>query len=208
MTSHLNDLQEIRKMMEKSSRFLSLSGLSGVSAGVIALISAALAYFKREELMGSLVSSGFTYAGKAVPAYVEYLTKLAVITLVLALVSGIFFTWRKAKKSISTLWNPVSKKLVLNMAIPLLAGGAVILTLLTNRVYFLIPELTLIFYGLALISASQYTYRDVFYLGLCELILGVVGLGISGYSLLLWTLGFGLLHILYGVVMHQKYDRK
>ncbi|WP_304236882.1 hypothetical protein [Jiulongibacter sediminis] len=208
MTSHLNDLQEIRKMMEKSSRFLSLSGLSGVSAGVVALVAAALAYFKREELMGSLVGKGFTYAGKVVPAYVDFLIKLAVITLVLAIASGIFFTWRKAKKSIGSLWNPVSKKLVLNMAIPLLAGGAVILALLANHVYFLIPELTLIFYGLALISASQYTYRDVFYLGLCELILGVLGLGINGYSLLLWTMGFGLLHILYGIIMHQKYDRK
>ena len=201
MTNPLNDLQEIRKMMEKSSRFLSLSGLSGVVAGIIAILASLVAYWKKTEVL----AQSDELKGAVFYNYVQFLIVLAVVTLVLALAAGVYFTWRKAKGSI---WNPVSRKLVINMAIPLLAGGAVILTLLMNRDYQIIPELTLIFYGLALISASQYTYRDVFYLGLSELILGIVALPVSGYSLLFWVLGFGVLHILYGISMHYKYDRK
>ncbi len=208
MSNPLNDLQEIRKMMEKSSRFLSLSGLSGVAAGVVALAAAFFAYQYKNSMAADWSTPGSS-VHPALPAdYLAFLIRLAAITLILGLLSGIFFTWRKARKQADGFWNPVSKKLVVNMAIPLLAGGAVIITLLVNGVYWIIPELTLIFYGLALISASQYTYRDVFYLGLSELILGVLALIVSGYSLFFWAAGFGVLHILYGVIMHYKYDRK
>jgi predicted lysophospholipase L1 biosynthesis ABC-type transport system permease subunit len=46
MNQHLEDIAEIRAMMERSTRFLSLSGLSGVFAGTFGLIASGLAYFR------------------------------------------------------------------------------------------------------------------------------------------------------------------
>ena len=41
---HLETLQDIKKIMERSSRFLSLSGLSGIAAGICALAGSVIAY--------------------------------------------------------------------------------------------------------------------------------------------------------------------
>jgi uncharacterized membrane protein HdeD (DUF308 family) len=72
---------------------------------------------------------------------------------------------------------------------------------------WLAPSATLVFYGLALINASKYTVRDVFYLGICEIVLGVLSMFLTGFTLLFWALGFGILHILYGTIMYFKYDK-
>lgn len=49
----LQQLSEIRLLMERSSRFISLSGLSGVGAGVSALIGSAIAYWRIEQYTAS-----------------------------------------------------------------------------------------------------------------------------------------------------------
>ena len=203
MSTALNDLQEIRKMMEKSSRFLSLSGLSGVSAGIIALLAATWAFLQKEQLQYDYASGAMSHGSKE---YISFLIKLGSGTLVLALISGLFFTFRKAKGK--SLWNKTTRNMILSLGIPLLAGGLVIISMLIHRNYRIIPELTLIFYGLALVNASQHTYRDVYFLGLLEIALGIIALFINGYSLLFWSLGFGILHIIYGISMHYKYDRR
>ncbi len=208
MNQHLNDLQEIRKIMEKSSRFLSLSGLSGVSAGAIALIASAIAWFSRPDKGDYIHQRGVHHMANLYGDYIHFLIKLGVITLVLAIISGLYFTWKKAGGIKEKMWNASSKKLVVNLSIPLLAGGFVVIFLLQNHVFWIIPELMLIFYGLALVNASQNTYRDVFYLGLSELVLGIIALFINGYSLFFWAFGFGVLHIVYGIAMHMKYERK
>ena len=58
------------------------------------------------------------------------------------------------------------------------------------------------------INASKYTLRDVRYLGITVVILGLLSAAVYGYALEFWALGFGLCHIIYGSIMHFKYDRK
>jgi hypothetical protein len=208
MQEHLNDLKEIRNLMEKSSKFISLSGLSGVFAGVLALVSASILYFKKVSISGNYELNGFSISRHWSPDYLAFLFYLAFGTLVIAIVGGIFFTWRKVRKSDQIFWNPLSRRLVLSLAIPLVVGGGFSLALVMNGALRMVPETMLIFYGLALLNASQHTYRDVYYLGLCEIGLGTLALFIDGYSLLFWALGFGVLHIIYGISMYYKYDRK
>jgi len=93
------------------------------------------------------------------------------------------------------------------MATPLIAGGIVIIVCIFRGYFELISPLSLIFYGLALISASSYTFNDVKYLGLCEVVLGLTAACLPGYGLLFWAIGFGVLHIVYGSMMYFKYDR-
>lgn len=130
------------------------------------------------------------------------------IVLVLALIFGVFFTIRKAKKSGQSVWNSTSKRLVISLMIPLVTGGIFCLAMFYRGILWVSFPATLIFYGLALLNASKYTVRDVEYLGICEVILGLISLFMTGYNLLVWALGFGVLHIVYGTYMYFKYDIK
>jgi len=93
------------------------------------------------------------------------------------------------------------------IAIPMITGGLFIGILLLKDVYTPIASASLIFYGLSLVAGSQYTYDDVKWLGIGEIILGLLALLSPGYGLIFWAIGFGVLHIIYGAIMHFKYER-
>jgi hypothetical protein len=204
-----NDLASIRNLMERSSKFISLSGLSGVLAGVYALIGAALAYsILYDESSRSYtiheISSGFALFNDSV---VIQLLLIAVVVLALSVSTGVYLSYKKAKRNGQPLLGRVSRELLFNMNVPLLAGGGLMLILLYRGYFGIIAPASLIFYGLALIGASNFTFTDVKFLGLCEVILGLLAACFPGYGLVFWALGFGVLHIVYGSVMYFKYDR-
>jgi len=200
---HQEDLSHIRSMMERSSRFISLSGLSGVFAGLSALIGGLYVYqlFK---------SNGLDYFDGEHKLYsvdlVSDLVLIALMILFFALTFGIFFTIRKSKKYNLPIWTSATKKMLVNLAIPLVVGGVFCFALLYHQIYVLIAPATLLFYGLALISAEKYTFSDIKYLGFCELLLGCISLFFLGYGLVFWIMGFGILHILYGLIVFKKYN--
>lgn len=202
----INALTDIRKMMERSSRFISLSGLSGVFAGIVALIGA---YLAKQEI--SDYTNKINYeSGVSGDISIEFnLIKLALAVIVIAFVGGFLFTYRKAKKNNLPIWDKTSKTLLVNLFIPLVAGGLFIIALLFNYPYpgGLIAPSCLIFYGLALVNASKYTLTDIRFLGYLEVILGITCMFFIGNGLLFWATGFGVLHIIYGLVMYFKYER-
>ena len=199
---YLEDLQEVRALMEKSSRFLSLSGLSGIMAGVYALIAAGLAYFIVYQDTGSFPRVVYDNSDNRTA-----LILLGVITLFITILTGMMLTIRKAKKHNQPLMNKITIRLSVNLLIPLITGGVVILiTLFKGFIGFVAPY-TLIFYGLALVNASKYTYSDVRQLGIIEIVIGLLALQFIGYGILFWALGFGVGHIVYGTIMYFKYDR-
>ncbi|GAA4447264.1 hypothetical protein GCM10023189_03430 [Nibrella saemangeumensis] len=206
---HLQTLTEIRSLMERSSKFLSLSGLSGVSAGVVALIGAGIAYVRLQTGWLSLLShdANSTLSGSSRRELLTFLLADGLVMLILAFAVGIFFTVRKARRQGQTVWNATSRRLLWAMAVPLVAGGVFCLAMLYHNLIWLIFPATLIFYGLALLNASKHTHRDVEYLGMSEIALGLLALFLTGYSLLTWAIGFGLLNIAYGTVMYYKYEK-
>ena len=199
---HQEDLSHIRSMMERSSRFISLSGLSGVFAGLSALIGGLYAYQLFNE-------NGINYLdGNSHSVNIDLVRKLLVTALVVLLSAftfGIFFTLRKSKKYNLPIWTTATKKMIFNLAIPLIVGGIFCFALIYYQIFGLIAPATLLFYGLALINAEKYTFSDVKYLGFCELFLGCISLFFLGYGLIFWILGFGILHIFYGLIMFKKY---
>ena len=202
----LNTLKDIRQMMDRSTRFISLSGLSGVFAGVIALMGA---YFANVEIEKFSEKRGYGYGISGEMDLKFNLIKLALIVLFTALAGGILFTYRKSQRNNLPIWDKTSKSLLINLITPLLAGGLFIIALLLNHpnTYSIIAPTCLIFYGLALINASKYTYSDIRYLGYLEVVLGLISMYYMGYGLLFWAFGFGILHIVYGLVMYFKYER-
>lgn len=208
-SKHLKTLTEIRSLMERSSRFISLSGLSGVFAGIFALIGAIAAY---NYLNLSLSSQDYyKYAtnetGEINIHFYSFFFTDAICVLIASLAIGSILTIRKAKQKGQSVWDATSKRLLFNMLIPLVAGGLFCLVLLYHGLVALIAPATLLFYGLSLLNASKYTLNDIRYLGICEIILGLIASVYLGYGLLFWAVGFGLLHIIYGTVMYYKYEK-
>jgi len=200
MNKELEDLKAIREMMEKSSKFLSLSGLSGIIAGITAIIGAAFAYFYL------LKDPSMTDYNRTQELFI--LLADALIVLFISIAFGIFFSWRKAKKTNQPLFNKVMMRTLYNLSIPLAAGGIFCLILLLRGDIRMVIAGTLIFYGIALVNASKYTFEEVHYLGITETILGIAAAIFEQNGLLFWTIGFGFCHILYGIIMYRKYDLK
>lgn len=196
-------------MMERSSRFISLSGLSGVFAGIFAIAGAIAAYVYLK--MDISNADYYQYAlndrgGPNVDFYTFFFTD-AILVLIASVTSGFILTRRTAKQKGQSIWDATAKRLLINMLIPLFTGGFFCLILLYHGIVGMVAPAMLIFYGLALINSSKYTLDDVRYLGVLEIILGLIACIYIGYGLLFWAIGFGLLHIIYGIVMYYKYER-
>lgn len=202
----LDDIKDIRRIMERSSRFISLSGLSGIAAGICALVGAYLGYKVLDTYYGSYNSLGF-FSGDDFSRLKFKMAGLAAVTFSVAFASSFYLTWRKAKKQGLPVWDHTSKRLAWNILVPLAAGGAFILGMLRYDAWIFVAPACLLFYGLALVNASKYTLTDIRYLGYCEIILGLTNMLYPGYGLWFWAMGFGVLHIIYGTIMWVKYEK-
>lgn len=207
----LNTLKDIKQMMERSSRFISLSGFSGIAAGACALTGA---WFANNIIKNTNGLADFRQAlsQKDNISVADYmgnpLLHVAIFTFIAAFVTAFAFTYLRSHKNNIPLWGAASKRLLVNICIPLIAGGLYLLKLIQQGTYGLIAPGCLIFYGLALINASKYTLTEIRYLGYCQLAIGLISLQYIGLGLYFWALGFGVMHIVYGITMWWKYERK
>ncbi len=199
----ISQLQEIKSMMERSSRFISLSGWSGICAGVCALVGAWFAnnriesYYENEYAMHNSTPANLFI----------YLITLAGIVFVCAFLSAFLFTYKKSKQDAIPVWGTTARRLLWNTMLPMLIGGIFILQLMKEDQYQFVSSACLLFYGLGLVNGSKYTLGEVRYLGYTELLLGIINLFFVRHGLLFWTLGFGFCHIFYGFAMWWKYER-
>jgi hypothetical protein len=202
---YIQDIAEIRSMMERSSKFLSLSGWAGVFAGLYALTGAFFVFnvydFNPDKITYSSLDPEVFISN------IPIIIGIALLILALSLITAIFFSYKKAVKRSEKLWNSAAKRLLLNMLIPLVTGGILILIIIKHGLFGLIAPLTLLFYGLALYNASIDTYNEIKILGLIEIILGLAGLVFIEYGLLIWAIGFGVVHIVYGIIIQYKYKK-
>lgn len=199
----LETLKDIKRMMERSSRFISLSGLSGVSAGLCALAGAWLAHRK----IGNWSLDATLYGRDSELGLIIDLLLIAFFTFVAAFVSAFIFTYIRSRKNNTPVWGAATWRLLWNTTIPLAVGGVFMLRLLQLGQYEMIAPGCLIFYGLALVNGSKYTLGEIRYLGYGQLVLGLINLWYIGWGLEMWAIGFGVLHIIYGITMWLKYEK-
>jgi hypothetical protein len=202
------DLQAIREIMERSSRFLSLSGISGVFAGAVGLLGAIAAYMILPDL-NSFAKDGLSGNSNhlANSTLMLYLGINLLLVLLVAVVGAVYFSVKKAKKAHQPFWNSSTKRMINYFLIPFLTGGVFTLILVYRNDLELVVPAMLIFYGLALVNAGKFTLGEVHYLGITEIVLGILAAVFVNFGLLFWALGFGIMHIIYGVLMYYKYER-
>ena len=205
-----SELRDIKQMMERSSRFISLSGLSGISAGIFALIGAWLSADVIERNRSAVHHLKRTIENADSILYGDFihsrLFQIAIITFIAALVSAFLFTYRRSKKTNVPIWGTTAKRLTINVIVPMITGGFFLFALIKNGVYGFVAPGCLIFYGLGVLNASKYTLPETRYLGYGEILLGIINLFFLGQGLYFWAAGFGVLHIFYGVFMWWKYE--
>ncbi|MBN8569474.1 MAG: hypothetical protein J0M18_07575 [Ignavibacteria bacterium] len=206
----INSLNDIRTLMENSSRFTSLSGLSGISAGIIAILGSVLVsyslpigFFEQATGLMNLTNTSSTPdSGK-----LQFLILIALAVFTLAAISALFFAGRKAKNNNTQLFGSAGKKFIFNHSIFLFTGALFSLVLIYYGIYFLVVPSLLIFFGLGLISVSKFSFNLIKSLGIVEIILGLILSFIPVYALLFFTIGFGVMNIVYGFIMYLNYDK-
>lgn len=203
----LETLQDIKRIMERSSRFISLSGWSGVSAGICALVGAWVAHSRIDRFLHPVRGRNY-YNSDSGQMLMYDLIQIAAVTFIMAFITAFIFTWSRSRRNGTPLWDPTVQRLAWNTILPMVVGGVFILRALSLEYYTLVSPGCLIFYGLALVNASKYTLGEIRYLGYGQLILGIINLWVVGSGLYFWAAGFGALHILYGAIMWWKYERK
>jgi len=207
---YLESIHEIRSIMERSSKFMSLSGLSGIAAGITALISGTIAFIYLGSASIGKSAPGYTLPnqGPAPTEQILFLLVLATVTMIIAFTLTYFFTRRNAKKKNLPIWDKTAKLVTFNMLVPLITGGLFVLALVFRfSMYGLVAPSTLVFYGLALINASKYTVSHTQWLGLAEIAIGLVALLFYRYGLVFWIIGFGVFHIIYGIALYYSFEK-
>jgi hypothetical protein len=201
---NLEAIKDIRQIMERSSRFISLSGWSGISAGICALAGAFAANQRIKEYYAHEYATG---AGCA-SCLKNDLMVIAVLVFVAALIFASLFTYLKSKKEGVAIAGTAARRLLWNTLLPMVTGGILIWKMIELKQFELVVPSALLFYGLALVNGSKYTMGEVRYLGYAEIITGIISMFFIPRGLFAWAFGFGVLHIVYGIAMWWKYDRK
>lgn len=202
------DIQAIREIMERSSKFMLLNSWAGFFAGTCALIGVALAWFGVLE-SGTLHYDEFlcSVGGSSVNSVTIGLGAVSLFVLLVAGLAAVWFSYRKAQKAGQKFWTSSTKRVLAHLLIPIVSGGIFVLILVSRNQIDLVASAMLIFYGLALVNAGKFTSGEIHYLGMAEIAVGLLAGIFASYGLVFWTLGFGLLHLIYGVVMWVRYER-
>lgn len=200
-----DDLEAIRSMMERSTKFISLSGLSGVIAGLAAIAGAAVAWYviNDRQTWGEFLKA--LSSGEAKNSGTRLIAD-ALIVLIIAVATAMLLSGRKARRQGLSVWSPASRMMLMNLMVPLASGGLFIAILIIHGLFAMIVPAMLIFYGLALVNAGKFTFGEIFYLGLCEIVTGLAAALFPDHGLFFWMFGFGILHIVYGLFMYRKYE--
>jgi hypothetical protein len=202
--TYIEQISHIHQILAQRTKFNALSGLSGILAGVYALIGSAIAariIYRSDTLLYNDFKSGVGSDG------IVALWIVAFVVLIASIGTGLYFSYKKAKANGELLFNQAGKKVIKEFALFMVTAGIILIILYSKGYLYLLSPMCLIMYGLAHIHIASFINSEVRSLGLAILMIGLVSLLFPGYGLVAWTLGFGVMHIVYGFLMWYKYER-
>ncbi|MFK8060597.1 MAG: hypothetical protein AB8B78_10950 [Polaribacter sp.] len=192
---YLRDISEIKTLMSKSSKFISLSGLSGILAGVYSLLGAGYYFFG--------IKSEDDFSSSIIP-----ITVIVLIVFFATTITTVFFTSKRSKITGEKIWGDSTKNLIVSFSTTFYIGVICILILYFKEEYTYLLALLILFYGIAIINASRHTNVIIQPLGFIEVVIGLLCIIYPEFSLWFCILGFGIIHIIYGSIFYFKYDKK
>lgn len=201
---HLESINEIRSIMERSTTFVSLTGLSGVMAGLYGILTFVIVSYKLDSM---ILDSNTIFRMITERELQLFLVVVAAVSLSVTLLTALGLTIRKAGKRGLGVWDSVSRRFALHLFLPLGAGGLFTIALAYHGQLQLVCPAMLLFFGLALLSAARYVQMDMLWLSLIEICLGLAASFWYESGLIFWGVGFGLATLLYGILMYFKYER-
>lgn len=205
MKNPQQELSEIKSIMERSKRFLSLSGIAGIPVGIAALLGMALINYTINQSWKYWLLPDEINLKNA-----QILSIILIASITFLTSAGITWVLSQRKSQgieIKKLWTPASKKFIQSLTFPILVGAAICIILVMDQTYQLLAGMSLSFYGLGMFQASDYSFKELRLLGIGCVLLGIFALYLPSLGLILWAVGFGVFHIIYGILMHLKYDR-
>jgi hypothetical protein len=206
---HLESIREMRNLMERSTRYLSLSGMAGVMVGFIALAGVAALL----TLMGIPIGQPVSFidpaaaGGPETSRINERILIMAALVFSLSLIVESSFAVRNARKLGLPLWDATARRLLTALLIPIVGGGIYCISLLQSGRVDDLAAASLIFYGLGLMNAGKYAVPDVGRLGIAVFATGLIASFFPLQAVYFWAFGFGILHIIYGISIHFKHQR-
>jgi len=182
----IDNLRFIRETMERSTHFTAVPGYGGILMGVTAVAAAYIA-----NVQADFRSWQTTW----------------LIEAALAFVIGLFAMWQKSKISKTSLMSAPAKKFALGFFPPLICG--VILTYALFRLGTdkdLVISVWLLLYGTAVVCGGMFSVKIVSIMGWIFILMGALAVFVpTMYSDGLMAFSFGILHIIFGVIIARKY---
>ena len=195
---YLKDISEIKNMMNKSSRFNSLSGISGIATGIYAIIGSLIGY--------QYVTKNNIEISNLDRFHFSLLFADLVLIIFLSLITSLIITRRKVKVDGISSGSILTKKMLSNFLIILIPSTIYVLILILNHDFVGAGSLMLFFYGASLINASHNTLEEIKTLGLIEIVLGILIILIPAFAFWIWLIGAGIIHVIFGLYMYFKHE--
>jgi hypothetical protein len=180
----MDNLQYIRRTLERAGSFTAVPGKGGVAMGVVALLAARLAVLQ--------------------PGAGGWLA-VWVLAAVVAMAIGITGAALKSRRFQIPLFSGPGRKFIAGFVPALLAGAVLTAVFYRAGISGFLPGVWLLLYGAAVLSGGWASVRVVPIMGACFMFAGTVALMLPGWNDLLLPVGFGGLHLIFGTVIAVKY---
>ncbi|HJQ19063.1 MAG TPA: hypothetical protein VJ867_01870 [Gemmatimonadaceae bacterium] len=181
----MDNLRFIRETMEAAGTFTAVSGWGQVAIGITAILAALLA--AREPAPSDWV---LVWAAEAI----------------LALLISVWFMYSKAKHASLPLLTGSARKLLFSFTPVFVVGMVITFACVKRELAALLPGVWMLLYGTAVVAAGAFSVRIVPVMGASFILLGAVALFAPlSWSTGLMILGFGVLHIVFGLVIARRH---
>ena len=179
------NLQFIRRTMERSSSFTAVPGLGGAGMGAVGLVAAVLA----------------ANQSSAERSLIVWLVAAAVAVSI-----GVTAVLRKAARLGAPLAGAVGRRFAMSLAAPLVAGAALTWGIWMRGDWSLVPAVWLLLYGVGVLAGGVFSVTAVRLLGVAFMALGVAALITPPTWANVWLgIGFGGLQLAFGLYIARQH---
>lgn len=185
------NLRVIRELMERSTKYSTFSGPSGILAGAASIVGCVVTHSLATRPPGS---DSFR---------IPFLITWSMVIL-FAIGADFLLMKRRAARVGKRIVSRLGKQMVFAAGPGLGTGVLLTLYLLQHNMLTNVYPFWMLSYGIAVCAVGQFSQREVKALGVAFLLAGTLTLLMPGWGLPLMALSFGGFHIIYALLISRK----